>query len=147
LRPAIGEQTGFTAHHVDESRRDHLAFDIQIGPPANIADIPNFRDRVTGDSNAAGSTRRPGAIANPAVSKNNIELRLASTGDEGNQQAGGQYAYHPPAHHAGFRIDVHDFESHQNFRLGCWPAFNIHPLSPAGFNPAQYRVSVIFRSP
>ena len=63
LRAAVGEESGFAAHHVDEARCDHLAVNIQVGLSARVSQVADQRDRVAVDRHPAGHARRAAAIA------------------------------------------------------------------------------------
>ena len=103
LRAAVGKEAGFPAHHVDEARRNHLAVDVDVGPPARALEVADLGDGVAIDGDSARDARRARAIANHAVAKDDVVLRSARAGAEEKRRADD---------HHGFR------ECTRNFQFG-----------------------------
>ena len=90
LGAAVGEETDFAAHHVDKAGGDHLAADIYVGATMSVPEFTHSRDGVSGNGNATGGAWRASAIANAAVSQDNVVLWSASAGDDGNARGDGE---------------------------------------------------------
>jgi hypothetical protein len=81
--------------------------DIEIGPPPRVREVADFGDGISIDSSPSGDARRAGTVADPAISQDNVVLRLARTGDEEKCNAKNEAGLDHPTCQAGFPIGSH----------------------------------------